>query len=245
MRWLMLWISAAMIALGFTAPAARATDPLVDLELVLLADASGSIDAAEIRFQREGYAQAIVDPAVLEAITGGWNQKIALSYVEWGDDVHQDVVVPWTIIASKADAEAFAAALMAAPRRAFGYNAIGSALSFGQTMLEGNGINGLRKVIDFSADSANSWSGVPLDLARAAVLSAGITINGLAILCRHEDCSGRPMAYDLERAFEQLIIGGPGAFVITVDSPKTFANAVKRKLILEIASGSSPRFARE
>jgi hypothetical protein len=242
MRWLMLWISTVLFAFGLALPTGQAAEPLVDLELVLLADASGSINAAEIKFQRYGYAKAIVDPTVVEAITGGWNQKIALTYVEWGDDAHQDVVVPWTVIASMADAEAFAKALMAAPRRAFGYNAIGSALAFGQTMLDGNGIKGLRRVIDFSADSANSWSGVPMDLARAAVLSAGITINGLAILCRDEDCSGRPMLYDLEHAFEQMIIGGPGAFVITVDGPKAYAAAVKRKLILEIAGSAERQF---
>ncbi len=43
----------------------------VDLELVLLADASRSIDDGEIRFQRQGYAAAITDPDVLAAISHG------------------------------------------------------------------------------------------------------------------------------------------------------------------------------
>ena len=222
---------------------AQAPDPMVDLELVLLADASGSIDEAEIRFQREGYAKAITDPEVLKAITGGWNGKIALTYVEWGDAAHQDVVVPWMTIASAEDAGGFAEALRIAPRRAFGYNAIGSAIAFGHDLLDDNQINGLRRVIDFSADSAATWGGVSVPLARASAISAGITINGLAVLCRDEDCGGRPVNYDLEAAFEQMIIGGPGAFVITADSPQTFAAAVKRKLILEIAGGTEPRFA--
>jgi len=223
---------------------AQAADPMVDLELVLLADASGSIDEAEIRFQREGYAEAITDREVLKAITGGWNGKIALTYVEWGDAAHQDVVVPWMTIASAGDAAAFGEALRAAPRRAFGFNAIGSAIAFGHDLLDSNGIKGLRRVIDFSADSAATGGGVPVNLARASAISAGVTINGLAVLCRDEDCSGRPVGYDLEAAFEQMIIGGPGAFVITADSPQTFAAAVKRKLILEIAGGREPRFAR-
>lgn len=221
----------------------RANEAMVDLELVLLADASGSIDEAEIRFQREGYATAITDPEVLKAVTGGWNRKIALTYVEWGDEFHQDVVVPWTVIGSKADAEVFAAALREAPRQAFGFNAIGSAIAFGHGLMDENGIQGLRRVIDFSADSANSWGGIPLEIARAAAISAGITINGLAVLCRYENCGGRPVAYDLEQAFDQLVIGGPGAFVITADGPETFAAAVKRKLILEIAGATGPRFA--
>lgn len=241
-----LWNSLAGLILTLMAvavPPARAADPMVDLELVLLADASGSIDDAEIRFQREGYVQAITDPEVLKAVTGGWNQKIALTYVEWGDAAHQDIVVPWMTIGSAEDAGAFAEALRAAPRRAFGYNAIGSAIAFGHDLIDSNRINGLRRVIDFSADSAATWGGVPVELARASAISAGITINGLAVLCRDEDCGGRPIGYDLEAAFEQLIIGGPGAFVITADSPQTFATAVKRKLILEIAGSPEPRFA--
>ena len=70
-------------------------------------------------------------------------------------------------------------------------------------------------------------------MARDEVVAAGITINGLAVLCRV--CSGRPIAYDLEAAFEERVVGGQGAFVVTADSRETFANAVRRKLILEIA----------
>ena len=234
----------ALALLALLSHTARATGPMVDLELVLLADASGSIDEGEIRFQRDGYARAITDPDVLKAITGGWNQAIALTYVEWGDENHQDVVVPWMVIGSQEEAFTFADALRQAPRQAFGFNAIGSAIAFGHDLLDDNGINGLRRGIDFSADSAASWGGIPVAIARASVISAGITINGLAVLCREENCGGWPIAYDLEQAFEQLIIGGPGAFVITADSPQTFAAAVKRKLILEIAGSTEPRFAK-
>ena len=210
----------------------------VDLELVLLADASGSIDNAEIRFQRRGYALAITDPDVISAIQGTAYHKIAVTYVEWGDDRSQDVVVGWTVIDGKPSAEIFAKLLMAAPRKAYGYNAIGTALLYGKALIETNDIEGFRRVIDFSADSANNWDGVPIHVARTEVLNAGITINGLAVLCRY--CSGRPVDYDLEQAFEDEIIGGPGAFVITADNSATFAAAVRRKLILEIAGVPLP-----
>ena len=62
-------------------------------------------------------------------------------------------------------------------------------------------------------------------------------INGLAILCRQ--CSGRPNAYDLEAAFGETIIGGPASFVIRADGNDRFAEAVRKKLILEIA-GAHP-----
>lgn len=208
----------------------------VDVELVFLADASNSIDNAEIRFQRQGYASAIVHRDVLSAIAKGDLRRIAVTFIEWGDEVDQDVVVPWTIISGRASAEAFAKALLAAPRKAYGSNAIGAAIATAQAQIEGNGLDRHRKVIDLSADSANNWSGIPIADARAKAIAAGIVINGLAVLCRADDCSGRPVSYDLEKAFATRIIGGPGSFVVTADSAKSFADAVRRKLILELAS---------
>lgn len=207
----------------------------VDLELVLLADASGSIDEEEIRFQRENYAAALAHPEILNAIrVGGYLGRIAVSFVEWGDVFHQDMVVPWMVIDGPESAAAFGEALSAAPRRAFGGNAIGQALSFATGHIEHNDLDGERKVIDVSADSAANFSGMSIAEGRAEALKAGITINGLAIACRY--CSGRPIAYDLEGRFEREIIGGPGSFVVSAESRETFAEAVRRKLLLEIAS---------
>ena len=205
----------------------------VDLELVLLADASGSIDDTEIRFQREGYAAAITHPEILGAIAQGYDQRIALTYVEWGAVHSQEVVVPWTIIDGPESAAAFADALLETPRKAFGRNAIGNAIAAAQALIEGNAISGHRKVIDLSADSANNWGGLSIPEARQSALLADIVINGLAVLCR--DCSGRPNRYDLEAAFAETIIGGPGSFVITADGRERFAEAVRKKLLLEIA----------
>jgi hypothetical protein len=214
------------------APAASAQTE-VDLELVLLADATGSIDDAEIRFQRQGYAAAITHPEVLNAIASTASGRISVTYVEWGHVASQDVVVDWTIIDGAGSAAAFAEALTVPPRRAGGGNAIGAALLFGKSRIEGNDIEGFRRVIDISADSAANFSGPSIMSARDEVVAAGITINGLAVLCR--ECSGRPITYDLEAAFAEEVIGGPGSFVVTADSPATFAEAVRRKLILEIA----------
>jgi len=218
----------------------------VDLELVLLADASRSIDEAELRFQRQHYAAAITHPQVLDAIAQGFDQRIAVTYVEWGEADSQDVVVPWTIIDGKDSAGAFAEALLAAPRRAFGPNAIGNALAAAHALIEGNDIDGHRKVIDFSGDSAYSFGGIPIQAARRAALDADIVINGLAILCRAAACSGRPIGYDLEAAYADRIIGGPASFVVTADGAQPFAEAVRRKLLLEIAGpvdARGPRLA--
>lgn len=232
-RFVQMALALATAILLATVPMRVEAQTQVSLELVLLADATGSIDNEEIRFQRAGYAAAITDPAVVDAIINSGYGSIALIYVEWADALSQDIVVDWTEINSPSSAEAFSDALLLPPRRAFGRNAIGAALLTGKQLIETNEFQGLRAVIDLSADSANNWNGPSIPDARAEVLASGITINGLAVLCR--SCSGQPISYDLEVAFRDLIIGGPGAFVVTAENAETFAAAVRRKLILEIA----------
>lgn len=227
----------ALTVSGLMAFAPANAETEVDFELVLLADATGSIDEDEIRFQREGYAEAIADPAVLRAIGSGLLGKIAVTYIEWADASSQQIVADWTVIDGPDSARAFAGAIVAPPRLAYGRNAIGAALLFGKAQIDSNEYSGLRKVIDLSADSANNWNGPSIFEARQQIVEAGITINGLAVLCR--SCSGQPVSYDLEQAFKDSIIGGPGAFVVTADNTQTFADAVRRKLVLEI-SGRDP-----
>ncbi|MEE8188034.1 MAG: DUF1194 domain-containing protein [Kiloniellales bacterium] len=233
-------IAAALTVIaGFMGDPAAAGER-VDLELVLLADASQSIDEGELRFQRQGYAAAITHPDVLAAITHGYLQRIAVTYVEWASETEQDVVVPWTVIDGPDSAAVFAKELLEKPRLAFGPNAIGPALAAAHALIAGDEVVGTRRVIDFSGDSAWEGGGIPVSQARAAALSDGIVINGLAILCR--DCaSGRPVYYDLEEAFASFITGGPGSFVITADGKTSFAEAVRRKLILEVAEGRRAR----
>ena len=102
--------------------------------------------------------------------------------------------------------------MLETPRRAFGPNAIGNALAMAHALIEVNAIEGSRRVIDFSGDSAYSFGGMPIYEARALALADDIVINGLAILCR--DCSGRPGGYYLEEAFAQK---GPALIAVPVD----------------------------
>ncbi len=198
----------------------------VDLELVLLADASGSITQEEIDFQRESTATAITDPAVLEAIQNTLTGSIAVTYVEWA--ANQATVVDWTVIDSPETAEDFAAALLGPPRLATGRNAIGNALLEGRRLIEANDIQSLRQVIDFSGDSTGNFSGVSIEDARQEVIAAGIVINGLPILDGGADDP-------LLQEYESRIIGGPGAFAIPALGREEFVTALRRKLILEIA----------
>lgn len=207
------------------------------LELVLLADASGSIDAEELAFQRQGYAMAMTDPQVIQAIESSIYGSVAVSYVEWASNTA--VVVDWMIIDGIDTAEAFAHALLGPPRQAFGRNAIGGALLEGKRLIVENDIFAPRAVIDFSGDSIRNSSGPSIAAARAEVLAEGITINALPIL-RPED--GRRAGANLETEYSERIIGGPGAFMVTAEGRPTFADAVRRKLVLEI-SGAFPTAA--
>jgi Protein of unknown function (DUF1194) len=227
--------ASCLVALAMLLARGAAAQERVDLELVLLADASGSIDAAEVRFQREGWAKAITSADILDAIAIGHDGKIAVTYVEWGTAGSQEVIAPWAIIDGPDSAAGFAQALLATPRKAFGSNAIGSAIAFAQQLIETNGIDGHRRIIDLAGDSANTWAGIPIAQARDAALGAGIAINGLALSCPALGCGGRPVAYDLEEAFTRKIIGGPASFVVTADHETSFADAARRKLLLEIA----------
>ncbi|UWQ17100.1 DUF1194 domain-containing protein [Jannaschia sp. M317] len=199
-----------------------------DLELVLLADASGSITQRELMFQRQSYARAMTDPDVLAAIANTAYGHIAVTYVEWATT--QGVIVPWMQIDGPDSAAAFAAALDGPPRGATGRNAIGSALLFARDLIEQNRIDGWRRVIDFSGDTTGNTYGPPIEVARDEVLESNITINALAIVTDRpwEDAS-------LAQQYEARIIGGPGAFVVEAAQGGVFAEAVKRKLILEIS----------
>jgi hypothetical protein len=218
------------------AAAPVAAEP-VDLELVLAADGSGSIDDAELALQREGYAAALNHPRVLAAVTSGFLRRIAVAYIEWGAPESQHVIVDWQIIDGPAAARAFADRLVAAPRAAWGYNSISNAIDFAAAMIADNAHDGTRKIIDVSADAGNI-GGRSLAAVRAETVAAGITINGLAI---SRPGSSRPFrGLPLEDHFRNEVIGGPGAFVVTADETLSFADAVLKKLILEIADATPP-----
>ena len=211
----------------------------VDLELVLAVDVSGSIDREEAKLQREGYVAAFVDAEVIAAIRGGLNGRIAVSYLEWAGYRHRRLVSGWHIIDDRASAEAFAGRLAAAPIATGVSTSISGAIEFALPMFGAGGFAGLRRVIDISGDGPNN-DGPMIDVAREAALSMGITINGLPILNDRPNVTGFPNLDDLDLYYEGCVIGGPGAFMIVAQGFDTFAAAVRRKLILEIAGRTPP-----
>jgi hypothetical protein len=230
MRQLRLAAAIAGLALFLATPAAA--EP-VDVELVLAADGSGSIDDDELAFQRRGYAEAVMSAEVLNAIRDGIHQSIAIAYVEWGGPASQHTIVDWMVVRDEASAAAFAEALISRPRAAWGYNSISAAIDYSVHKLETNEHEGLRRVIDVSGDGPNI-GGRSIHAARDEAVSKGIVINGLVIQRpggQPRIVGGRPLSL----VYEQDVIGGPASFVMVADENVSFADAVRRKMVLEIA----------
>jgi uncharacterized protein DUF1194 len=199
----------------------------VDLQLVLAVDASGSVDQRRFELQQQGYVAAFRDPRVLQAIQSGSAQAIAVTMVQWTGPELQIQVLPWTLINDATTAQAFAAAIADTPRQLFsGGTSISGAIDFAVPLLQEGQFRGLRRVIDISGDGTNN-RGRPAASARDDAMRAGIAINGLPILEREPQLKGY---------FSEHVIGGPGAFVVAAESYQTFAEAILKKLVREMAA---------
>ena len=230
---------ALALLVGLAASGAGAQDrPAVDVALVLAVDVSGSIDAEEFKLQKEGIALALVDPAVQRAIRNGPHGRIAVAYVEWGSPGGAAPVLEWRIVRDETSAREVGAALLAAPRTAQSYNAIGDAMVLATAMIRACPCRAGRAVIDVSGDHRDMRSVGPAPLARDLAAREGVTVNALAIL---QDASvgpsGKPL---LVEAYEREVIGGPGAFVAVAESRTDFGRAIRRKMALEISGAPSP-----
>lgn len=236
-RWLAV-LSLALLAPGFLLPSAAwaaGEKPVVDLELLLAIDISGSVDPDEAKLQREGYAKALVDPQVVKAIGSGIHGRIAISYFEWADAYTENTVLDWTVISDMASAKVVAAKLLEVPIRIGRRTSISGAINAAIPRFKASPYQGLRKVLDISGDGPNN-AGDPVDMARDKALAQGIVINGLPIINDRPNPWGMPVMEDLDRYYEGCVIGGPGSFVVVAESFDTFHEAVRRKLVLEIAS---------
>lgn len=223
---------AVALAAGAASPAAAA-DEQVDLELVLAVDVSGSMDRDEQALQRAGYVAALKHPDVVEAVRSGLTGRIAVTYMEWAGPSAQRVVVPWAVVDGPESAEAFADRVSAAPLGTMRGTSISAGLTLAAGLFEGNGYTGYRRVIDLSGDGPNNM-GPPVVPARDAVVALGIVINGLPIMLK-QGGGGFASISDLDTYYANCVIGGPGAFLVSVRDQTELVEAIRRKMILEIA----------
>jgi uncharacterized protein YbaA (DUF1428 family) len=208
--------------------------PSVDVELVLAVDVSYSMDMDELAIQREGYAQAIVSKEFLQALKTGPNGKISVTYFEWAASSDQKIIIPWRVIDGPESADAVAAEIMKTPIRRASRTSISGAINFAMPLFEENPHRGLRRVIDISGDGPNN-NGSPVTIARDTAIEKGITINGLPIMVKEPSYSTMDID-NLDYYYEDCVIGGPGAFVVTIKDRDKFKEAIRTKLVLEVAN---------
>jgi hypothetical protein len=224
-------------------PAVASAADQVDLLLVLAADVSRSVDSGKFQLQREGYAAAISDPHVLDAIKSGRVGRIALTYVEWSGVGSQRVVIDWTTVGDAEQAKGFGDRLLEAPRSFADRTSISGAIEFAMSHLAHAPYESARRTIDVSGDGTNN-SGRDVTVVRDEALAQGVTINGLVIL------SETPLAWNpdhtnppggLENYYRNNVIGGPGAFVLAAQNFNSFGQAIVKKMIAEVAQAEPPR----
>ncbi len=212
-------------------------EPEVDLALVLAVDVSLSVEEDEQELQRQGFVEAFRSPEVHEAIRNGMLGRIAVIYVEWAGTGQQEVVVPWTVVEHPADGIQFGSRVAQSPFSRFGYTSISDVIDFSLWELRVSGVRPVRRVIDVSGDGANN-QGRTVTLARDEALAQGITINGLPIMLKRPTDS-----WDIENLdlyFRDCVIGGTGAFMVPVREKHQFAQAIRTKIVREIAVMPQP-----
>ncbi len=209
----------------------------VDVELILAVDVSYSMDMDELAVQREGYAQAIQSKEFLQALKLGPNGRIAVTYFEWAASTDQKIIIPWRLIDGPESADAVAAEILKTPVRRASRTSISGAIGFAMPLFDEDPYHGLRRVVDISGDGPNN-NGGPVTVARDAALEKGIVINGLPIMVKEPSYSTMDID-NLDYYYEDCVIGGPGSFVITIKDRDKFKEAIRTKLLMEVA-GRTP-----
>lgn len=211
----------------------------VDVELILAVDVSYSMDMDELAIQREGYAQAIQSKEFLQALKAGPAGRIAVTYFEWAASNDQKIIIPWRLIDGPETADAVAAEIMKTPIRRASRTSISGAIGFAMPLFDEDPYHGLRRVIDISGDGPNN-NGGPVTLARDAALEKGIVINGLPIMVKEPSYSTMDID-NLDYYYEDCVIGGPGSFVIAIKGREKFKEAIRTKLLMEVAGRTPDR----
>lgn len=211
----------------------------VDVELILAVDVSYSMDMDELAIQREGYAQAINSKEFLQALKSLPNGKIAVTYFEWAASSDQKIIIPWRLVDGPETADAVANEIMKTPIRRASRTSISGAINFAVPLFDENPFHGLRRVIDISGDGPNN-NGAPVAGARDAALEKGIIINGLPIMMKEPSYSTMDID-NLDFYYEDCVIGGPGSFVVSIKERDKFKEAIRAKLLLEVAGRTPER----
>ncbi len=231
--WGILCIVLALVTGPAAEPVRAGEQREFDVALVLAVDVSASVDEGEAGIQRAGYIAAMRDPRMAEAVRGGLNGRIAVSYIEWSSPTDQRILVPWREINNAADAASFADELEKAPYRPGSTTSISAAIDFCARHIQLSGVKAIRRVIDMSGDGYSDQGG-DLKAARDTAVKTGIIINGLPVMNERAAFRSKIPA-DLDQYYAKNVTGGRGSFTLVVKKLEDFNKLVLQKLILEIA----------
>lgn len=176
----------------------------------------------------QGYAAAFRDGRVQAAIRSGPKRRVAMGVLVWADASVPKWESGWHVLATADDAERFGGFMAALPRLPQGGTGIGAGVAAAIRMLDRNGIDAPRQVVDVSGDGRETPARevvVLMPAARAMAGARGVMVNGLAIF--NEDAG-------LANWYRNNVISGPGSFVIPAADFEAFAEAIVRKLVREI-----------
>ena len=209
----------------------------VDLLLVLASDVSRSVTDSEFKLQREGYAAALTNPGVIQAVRSGPHARIAICFVEWSGAESQKLLIDWTLVSDADTAGTVSKQLLKLPRSFADRTSISEGLAFAMVQLGRAPFRAERRTIDVAGDGTNN-AGRNIALVREDVLRQGISINGLVILSQvalpwnpeHTHPPG-----GLDEYYRRHVIGGPGSFLVVADGHEAFARAIVKKMTAEIA----------
>jgi Protein of unknown function (DUF1194) len=253
-RWRVLGgVLTAAVAIGaaFSAVYAVEDRPDVDTALVVAVDVSNSVDEQRYRLQMEGIAQALEDPEVVRAITGGGKGSILFSLLTWSD--RPNVTVPWTRIGSLVEARALALRVRTLPREAGEFTCMSRMMRYvSDKIVPQIPAVATKVVLDVSGDGRDNCNAdEPIDAVRDELVKYGVTVNGLPILEGGQDEEAAQLTIksylpeqqdmpELERWFRDNVKGGGGSFVLPANGYSDFGRAIRQKFVLEVSMLATP-----
>lgn len=254
MAWHRFMSAIGVVLALFVAGDKGRAEEAADTALVIAVDISQSVDANRYKIQMDGIAAAFEDNAVIAAITSGANAQILVTVVAWADTA--EVVIPWTRISNRAEAETIAAAIRALPPKSGEFTCMARMLralqngSLVQLPMPAN-----RTVIDISGDGIDNCDDTPATgIERDKIVAQRGTINGLPIIIEGENDeivgSGayRKPGYDinnlspdkdtttLDAWYQKNVLGGPGAFIMPAHGYQDFGRAFRQKFVTEVSA---------
>ena len=232
----MRWILVLVLSCLPLAAQAQAAKP-VDIAIVVSLDRSESIDAEEARAQIDGLVFTLRHSRFRDTVAVGWYGSIALTVINWSSFGRYEVILPWTRIAGRADAATAAAVLeldYARERiaRHGSQTDLAFAIEVGMKQIDALPWPATKSVINVVADGISNIGRLAM-VDRNIAVARGITVNGLIM--------ARGSAIEvISRYFEREVIGGPAAFIQVSDGNDDFANAMLRKILLEMVRLRGP-----